>query len=97
MLERKKKLNNLEIRNLKEFNLSRSLNFKIEWMEEGLMASDITIPLNIAIDDVSELEFEIEEYLKFLKETYVDEDPKNLDPEAKKLRLKLINLLNLGE
>ncbi len=93
----KKKINNFEVKKLNSFHLSKPLNFQVDWVEDGLIISESTIPLNIALNDISEVKFEIDEYFKFLKETYYDVDPKILAPEALELRKKLINLLNLGD
>ncbi len=91
------KITNFDIKELSSFHLSKPLNFQVEWVEDGFIISESTLPLNIALNDFSEMKFEINEYFMFLKETYYDVDPKRLAPEALELRNKLIKLLNLGD
>ncbi len=91
------RIKNFEIKELINFHLSEPLNFKVEWVEDGLIISESTIPLNIALNDFYEMKIEIDEYFKFLKETYYDVDLKILAPEALELRKKIVKLLNLGD
>lgn len=80
-----------------KYKLSQSLIFSVEFIDDGILLSEPSIPLNLDIDKLTDLETELEEYFDFLKETYIDIIPDKLDSKAKEFRSKLIKLLNLEE
>lgn len=87
----------ITIQKTPHFKLTKPLTFNIEYFEDGILLTEPYIPLNLALDKLSDLEEDLQEYLNFLKETYIDKEIKDLTPKAKDLRFKLINLLNLEE
>lgn len=87
----------IEIKELSSFNLTFPLYFHIENFKDGLIVSEPTIPLNIALENFNELESELIEYLDFLIETYIHSDLRKLAPEAKELRLTLQKRLGLED
>lgn len=92
-----KEFNTITIQSLPKYQLTKALVFTIQYYEDGLLLSEPFIPLNLDLEVLSDLRIELQEYLDFLKETYVEVDPEKLSSKAKELREKIINLLNLGE
>ncbi|MHA1659057.1 MAG: hypothetical protein ACTSUT_08055, partial [Promethearchaeota archaeon] len=89
--------NTITIQTLPIYQLTKPLTFNIEYFEDGLLLSEDFIPLNLYLETLSDLECELQDYLEYLVESYVEEDINKLTPKAKELREKIIKLLNLED
>ena len=89
-IESIEEIENISIQKLPKFNLAKPLIFEIKFYEDGILLSEKSLPLNLDLEKLADLEPELEEYLEFLKQTYVDVDPMHLTPKAKDLRSKLL-------
>ncbi len=90
-------LETIKIQRLSKVYLANPLVFTLRYYEDGIVLSEDTLPLNLDLEKLVDLEPELEEYLEFLKESYVDVDPNKLTSKARELRIKLIHLLSLEE